>query len=287
MPDSNIPQDLRILPSQEAGMDAMPADDSAAFSARFVAYVIDSFPFLALCYGSLWLMIKYMGVAYSKNLEFKSLLVAIGLYVVYVTIFNSGGRVTVGKKIVGIRTVAVDGGNLSVGKAFLRAIGYFVSGLPYNLGFVAALFGKKRALHDFMAGSRVIDVRPKSDFAMGLIFSSAWCLFGLFAAAWYYTNLVQLPAKEQARVVAARTVLEQLGYYQTMHKKQFGTYTDDIRRLAAISGDVDTFKANLEKVINLDSLELGYNDKQYLFKAKVKSNRASAVQVVGPQDIAK
>jgi len=287
MSEANIPQDLKILSPQEMETAAAPAAASAAFSARFVAYVIDSFPFLLLAYGALWAMIKFMGVQYTRKLEFTCLMSAVALYVIYVTIFNSGGRVTVGKKIVGIRTVAADGSNLGVVKSFIRAIGYFISGLPWNLGFVAALFGQKRALHDYLAGSRVIDVRPKSDFIQGLVFSAAWGLFGLFSAAWYYTNVVQPPAKEQARISAARNELERIGYFETMHKKQYGTYTDDIRRLAILSGDVEAFKAGLEKVINLDSLEIGYNDRQYLLKARVKSRRGSPVEVLGPQDISK
>lgn len=287
MSEANIPQDLKILSPQETAMSAEPSAESAAFSARFVAYVIDSFPFLLLGYGALWAMIKFMSVPYTRKLEFTCLMSAVALYVIYVTIFNSGGRVTVGKKITGIRTVAADGSNLGVGKSLIRAIGYFVSGLPWNLGFVIALFGQKRALHDYLAGSRVIDVRPKTDFVQGLVFSAAWGLFGLFSAAWYYTNIVQPPAREQARISAARIELERLGYFETMHKKQYGTYTDDIRRLAALSGDVDAFKAGLEKVINLDSLEIGYNNSQYLLKARVKSRRASPVEVLGPQDIAK
>lgn len=42
----------------------------------------------------------------------------------------------------------------------LRYIAYFISALPLGLGFLVALFNRdRRALHDFIAGTRVILVR--------------------------------------------------------------------------------------------------------------------------------
>jgi uncharacterized RDD family membrane protein YckC len=63
---------------------------------------------------------------------------------------------TIGKSLVGIRVVALDGALLTVGPALLRYLAGFLSAIPLGLGFLmAALRRDKRALHDLIAGSRV------------------------------------------------------------------------------------------------------------------------------------
>lgn len=74
----------------------------------------------------------------------------------YPVIFHWWGGQTLGKMVVQVRVVMVDGGPLSFGRAFLREIGYWVSGLTVGIGFLLAAFrSDKRALHDLIAGTRV------------------------------------------------------------------------------------------------------------------------------------
>ena len=63
---------------------------------------------------------------------------------------------TIGKLIVGVRVVGLDGTPPAVGAAVLRFFAYAVSLLPFGLGFVmAGLRTDRRALHDLLAGTRV------------------------------------------------------------------------------------------------------------------------------------
>jgi uncharacterized RDD family membrane protein YckC len=63
---------------------------------------------------------------------------------------------TVGKLVVGARVVGPDGAPPAVGVSVLRFVGYFVSLLPFGLGFaMAGLRTDRRALHDLLAGTRV------------------------------------------------------------------------------------------------------------------------------------
>ena len=68
---------------------------------------------------------------------------------------------TLGKSIVGVRVVGIDGALLTFGPAFLR---YLASGLSLAImGFgylMAGLRRDKRALHDLIAGSRVERLTP-------------------------------------------------------------------------------------------------------------------------------
>lgn len=63
---------------------------------------------------------------------------------------------TVGKGVVGLRVVAVDGGPLGPGRAALRVLAFPFSFI-LGLGFVPAVLGRsRRALHDLVAGSREV-----------------------------------------------------------------------------------------------------------------------------------
>jgi uncharacterized RDD family membrane protein YckC len=75
---------------------------------------------------------------------------------VYTTVLHTVAGQTIGKSLVGIRVVGVDGAPLSAGPAFLRYLAGFLSLIPLGFGFLmAGLRRDKRALHDLIAGSRV------------------------------------------------------------------------------------------------------------------------------------
>jgi uncharacterized RDD family membrane protein YckC len=74
----------------------------------------------------------------------------------YTTLLHSWLGQTVGKSVVGVRVVAIDGRVLDGGPAFLRYLGYYISLATCGFGYLmAALRRDKRALHDLIAGSRV------------------------------------------------------------------------------------------------------------------------------------
>ena len=77
--------------------------------------------------------------------------------VLYPTVLHTLAGQTVGKLIIGVRVLAVDGELLPPGAAFLRAVVHWLS-LLFMLGLGHLLGGlrkDKRALHDLLAGSRV------------------------------------------------------------------------------------------------------------------------------------
>lgn len=74
----------------------------------------------------------------------------------YKTIFVSQGGQTPGKMAAGLKVIRADGEPVSVGRALGRAAAEYLSLLTCGLGYVAAAFGEKRALHDHVAGTRVV-----------------------------------------------------------------------------------------------------------------------------------
>ena len=62
----------------------------------------------------------------------------------------------------GLQVVSAEGAPISFGIAFLRAVGYFVSGIFY-LGFIWIAFDKrKQGWHDKIAGTVVIIREPQN-----------------------------------------------------------------------------------------------------------------------------
>ena len=78
----------------------------------------------------------------------------------YCTFFHWATGQTPGKMLFKIRVVGTDGGSLSLGKAFFRWIGYYISAIPLMLGYFMPLIDRQhQALHDKIAKTYVIDLR--------------------------------------------------------------------------------------------------------------------------------
>ena len=76
--------------------------------------------------------------------------------VFYTIVLHSLEGQTIGKLLVGVRVVGLDGEPPPLGASVLRYFAYAVSLLPFGLGFVmAGLRSDRRALHDLIAGTRV------------------------------------------------------------------------------------------------------------------------------------
>lgn len=74
----------------------------------------------------------------------------------YKTIFISQGGQTPGKMAAGIKVVAVNGEPIGPGRAAGRAASEYVSAVLLGAGYFIAASPEKRALHDYIAGTRVV-----------------------------------------------------------------------------------------------------------------------------------
>ena len=71
----------------------------------------------------------------------------------FVIPWSSSGQ-TIAKSVLGIKVVGSDGKTLSLGRAFLRYIGYIISAIPFSFGFLWIVFDKKgQGWHDKIASS--------------------------------------------------------------------------------------------------------------------------------------
>ena len=140
----------------------------AGFLIRLVAYIIDD---IIITIGSLIIMWVFgmmpmlSGSAMSGGEFSFGVVQVLGIIVQlvwgfgYLIYFWTSSGQTPGKMIMGVKVVAVDGGPVTVGKAILRIIGYFVSGIVIYLGFLWIIWDKeKQGWHDKIAGTYVVKV---------------------------------------------------------------------------------------------------------------------------------
>ena len=84
------------------------------------------------------------------------------LVIGYYTFFWSLVGFTPGKVILGLKVVRMDGRNISLGRAILRFFAYWVSAIPFFLGFFWVLWDpKRRSWHDKIAGTQVLYIPKK------------------------------------------------------------------------------------------------------------------------------
>lgn len=71
---------------------------------------------------------------------------------------------TVGKMVCRLKVADLSGKRITPGKAALRYVGKYVSGLLLFLGYLLVLFtSKKQALHDLMAGTVVLKINEHNE----------------------------------------------------------------------------------------------------------------------------
>jgi uncharacterized RDD family membrane protein YckC len=252
----------------------------AGFNERFLAYVIDAFPFVAGTYLSLNAVINAGVIASTSANELKWKLLWIGAYIIYETVLSSGGRATLGKLLMRIRVRSRDGQNLSAGRAFVRSLAYFLSSATLNLGYLAALVTPdKRALHDYVAGSCVISLRERGDFYNGLVLAFSWGLMAVFTGSWLNQTVLKLSPSEKSQIIAAYRTISKLGKLEEIYLEREGHYTDDLKPLAGLTGNVNAVRAELYKTLEPGTLTIASNGRKYVITAKARNWRKTEVQI--------
>ena len=92
-------------------------------------------------------------------------LLALLLPIAYFALLESSRwQATVGKRICRLRVTRLDGSRISLPRAIGRYLGKFVSALILGIGFLMiAWTRRKQGLHDLMADTLVVRLRPPSD----------------------------------------------------------------------------------------------------------------------------
>lgn len=160
----------------------------AGFATRIIAFVIDSMVVSVTLLFTAWFINSTLLILQFQNLiqvlgnwmprvidllDFLSSPAMAGVYtfiiiVTYYVFFWTVAGQTIGKAVMGIKIIPVEGGRMSLGRSILRYFGYYISGLVLGFGFLAILFNDRRfAWHDRIARTCVVhvwDARPDEVF---------------------------------------------------------------------------------------------------------------------------
>lgn len=137
----------------------------AGFFVRLAAFVIDNL----ICYFAAYLTLRsaekvyriFHGVDLNGEIGFMlaSALFYMLFYVVYFVFFLTHGGQTPGKQALGIKVVALDGGDVDGFRAFLRTVGYAFSWFLFGLGYLwAGMDRHRQSWHDKIAGTVVLEI---------------------------------------------------------------------------------------------------------------------------------
>ena len=151
----------------------------AGFFSRMLAFLLDIFllVFLGLMIGGVSFLVLHF-FRYKQILDFVKSLLGINdpigqflglispllflVVLIYFVFFWTLVGYTPGKALLGLQIVRQDGQPLSVGRALLRFLGYWVSAIPLFLGFIWVLFDRQHeGWHDKISKTHVIYILSK------------------------------------------------------------------------------------------------------------------------------
>lgn len=268
----NIMEDAPAVSAEEE-QQARPASVSERFVALLIDWSVICIPYQLL---AAFVLNRMM-------LDLEQIYAVIGAvvipFILYESVFTCGGRNTLGKTLVGIRVEDVHTGHpLTFARAFVRAVGYFVSAILLMCGFLLAFIDNShRALHDYLAGSEVVQARFKSRGEKAVL-----TLLGLglmsFLVFYTYSQLFGAGSLAQRRMVLrAQEHVQKIGYLEEVHRIHFGYYTNDLLRLSILSGDPVQFQRDTQKVLDNKNFRIGVGQTGYKIRAHAKDAKKTAV----------
>jgi uncharacterized RDD family membrane protein YckC len=146
------------------------------FWRRTIAFLIDKLVLSLTSMILLFIAALFLGLGFPFDLSVNISEVITGTFIlsyygttiflnmVYFTYFHGTTGQTPGKKILGLKVIQKTGDEMTLGLAFLRWVGYIISGLVFNLGFLWVAFDrKKQGWHDKIAATYVINLREVSE----------------------------------------------------------------------------------------------------------------------------
>lgn len=124
----------------------------AGFWRRLATFAVD-IAFLSSVVGVLNLFVTDN----PYNVEGSGLFGTVTAWLYFALLQSSRLEASLGKLLLGIRVVDLNGRRLSFGRATVRFFSMFLSAFLFYAGFLMAAFtSHKQALHDFIAGTLVI-----------------------------------------------------------------------------------------------------------------------------------
>ncbi len=261
-----------------------PQLEDARFSERVVAFSIDLLLFIALFVLTIRLFFPGEALAtHSKGMSWAWL--SIGFFMLYQAYFSCEGRTSLGKSLLGLKVVGLDGEPLGAVAAMARSTLYLLSAM-LNLGFIWALFDShKRTWHDLIVGSRVVLARPRSEDLRMLTLAGAWCAVFALGVVYTWELALAAPYYRAVAVANAQIGLDEVGRLQDIHKELHGSYTTSLVRLANISGQPDLFMKNMHGLFDTRAggLSMQVTPQSYVIVGQARDRKHTRLALAGPR----
>lgn len=135
------------------------------FWKRVIAYLIDGLIIavpVTMVFGTVIpdVMMAENVQATPFSVTVPQLVMILASWVYFAGLESSEWQATVGKKILGMKVTDAAGERINFVKATIRYISKFLSSFIFMIGFIMVAFtAKKQGLHDFIAGTTVINQR--------------------------------------------------------------------------------------------------------------------------------
>jgi len=152
--DESAPPNLDALPKAGFGIRL------AAWIADIVCLFLATIALAVLVLTTIWFGGRLGGEINDQVMAlagFSSAAIVMGSGFLYFTLFVGSCGQTPGKVLFGLRIVAVNGKEMTYGRACLRSLCWIISLLLFSVGFLMIAFTRqKQGLHDVLAGTYVI-----------------------------------------------------------------------------------------------------------------------------------
>jgi uncharacterized RDD family membrane protein YckC len=152
--------------AEEVVVSFLPSEVRAPFTLRCAALIVD---YLLVVFAPVLflLMARLFGEdgtgLLNSDLNNTGWMIAALVAVSNLVVLPLAAGRSIGKMLTGLRIVSIGGTDASFRRVFLRqTLGYFVTVITLGIGFfISALNNRGRALHDYMAGTVVIQARKR------------------------------------------------------------------------------------------------------------------------------
>lgn len=251
----------------------------AGFSERIVAFALDAAPFVVGYLVSFAVAFPRHPLEISRaSLAWPYLWTA--LFVLYQAFAASGGRVSLGKKALGMRVSSLEGQPLGFGSALARALLYPLSAVG-GAGFAWALIDRSRqALHDLVVGSVVVRERALSPGFRSLVRAGAVASLALVGTSWMWENVWAARYDRIMTLAYAQVGLEEMVSLQRRHHKRNGQYAEGLFGLASVSDDPKGFLRDAGRLYELErGVDFKVAKDGFVITARARDGRGTRVSV--------
>jgi len=253
----------------------------AEFAERALAFAAD----YALFAAAWFVVLKAFDPGLPVFLNEKGLILTVflaALFLVYQAFFSCEGRVSVGKRLLGLRVADANGDPLDLGRAVIRSIAYIPSSF-LTLGFFWALLDpNSRAWHDLAAGSGVVsDVPPGRVRGPGLRLAAGTLVIA-FALAVGWNGIWEPRYLKLMTVAHAKAGLTEVKTLQASYHQRHGRYAGSLFALAEVSVDPQGFLRDMAVLYDLKAFRFKSDGAGWAVATRAKDVDSTLIASHGP-----